>query len=322
MPAHHLGVLPEPLEESNELIALVEQAFASVDRQAPVFRVLPDTIEPIQAFVAHTPDEAIEWICRRVSKAHLLKIVNQIYNNTQLQDGRSALKLSDAENGDRPSKRARREPTTKQVNQRLKEQLDYALLETVASTQDLAAAKRTDITFSEEERKYRNFAKQLQKVGVSEVADIINRAKAVAATSCLQDWKAVLAAWREMHGEGRRLFPRTGTRVVALQAGGGCFNGSCNAQGTACETQETPAPLSQVEQRSHRDIMLTKREVEGFRSLLASARRNETADCIGSMRHRWVMSALYAEYERLEDVKFNKHERAWDCNCSAGTTFP
>lgn len=302
MPAHLLGVLPEPLEESNELTALVEQAFARVNPQAPVFRMLPDTIEPIQAFVAHTPDDAIEWICRHVSKAHLLKIIHQIYDNPRPQDGRSSLEVSDAENSHRPSKRARREPTTKQVNQRLKEQLDYALLETVASTQDVAAAKRTDITFSEEERKYRNFAKQLQKVGVSEVAEMINRAKAVAAASCLQDWKAVLQAWREMHREGKRLFPRTGTTVVALQARGDSFHSVSSAQDTACETQETPATLSQVEQRGHTDTVLTKKEVEGFRNLLASARRNETADIIGSMRHRWVMSALYAEYERLEDV--------------------
>ena len=198
-----LDLAPQPLEDDSDLTAFVQDAFDHVKPSVPLFNFLSGTVEPVQAFVAHTPDDALEWICRRVNKRRLLRFINYVYDNPHVDmldsvDEGSPNELAESE---RPAKRARhrKEPTTRQVNQRLKEQMDIALLETIANTQDFAAAKKSEITYSATKQKYRNFAKQLHGVGVSEVAELINRASAVATFDCLQDQRVVLETWREMH---------------------------------------------------------------------------------------------------------------------------
>jgi len=72
-------------------------------------------------------------------------------------------------------------------------------VETVANSQDMVTAKTNEIAYSDHELKYRNVAKTFERIGISEVAEMINCAKAVATVDCLQEWKAVLGTWRQLH---------------------------------------------------------------------------------------------------------------------------
>lgn len=299
-----LDLSPEPLEGESDITTFVQDAFDRVEPNVPLFHVLAGTAEPVQAFVAHSPDVALKWICRRVSKRRLMRFINNVYDNPHIDLPDSVHDGSQDElvESDRPAKRTRvrKEPTTRQVNQRLKEQLDFALLETVANTQDLTAAKKVEITYSASEQRYRNFAKQFHGVGVSEVAEMINRAKAVATFECLHDWRVVLETWRELHRDGRRLFANATTRLPALEGRDGIC--SSTVAENDFDDRDKYTALSQATERSERPVALTRVEVEGFRNLLATVRRSETADILGDMRHRWIMAALYAEYERLEGL--------------------
>jgi hypothetical protein len=289
MRSRKLDLLPEPLAGDSDITSLVKDAFRRVEPDVPLFRILEDTVEPVQAFVAHTPDIALEWICRQVSKAHLMQVINRVYDDPD-ED------VSDESQP--PAKRARhqKETTTRQVNKRLKEQMDNALLEAIASTQDLVAARRTEITYSAEEQKYRNFAKQLHGAGISEVAEMIIRAGAIGTFACLQDWRVVLETWREVHRDGRRLFANMGPKLPMLKSR--AFD---EVTGSGDE-QHVDGVLSQVTVGEDRLPALTRAEVNGFRSLLATVRRSETAGILGDVRHRWIMAALYAEYEQLENL--------------------
>jgi len=191
MQPRKLDLVPVPIDEDDDVGSLVQDAFTMLEPHIAVFHVLPDTVEPVRAFLARSPDDAIRWIYRRVSKKQLLKYIQQVYDNPQADTERASADLTD-EDCERPSKRVRKETTTKQVNKRLKDQLDYALVETVANSQDIVTAKTNEIAYSDHELKYRNVAKTFERIGISEVAEIINRAKAVATVDCLQEWKAVL----------------------------------------------------------------------------------------------------------------------------------
>lgn len=275
---------------STYLSYLVHGVFDEVDQDEPKFCFITHTAEPIQAFIAHDPDAALKWICQHVSKDRLLRLVNDIY-----EEAVSVVPDSFDENAAKRT-RTRKEPTTRQVNKRLKEKFDIAMLEAVANTQDFVEAKQEHIAYNSTEQRYRAFAKSLRGIGVKEVAEMIHRASTVATVDCLQDWRVVLDTWRELHREGKRLFANIGVQVPGL----------IDASMTECATGNESMPATQLTQTRSAgqgtSLALTGIEVASFRQLLATVKQSETADILGDIRHRWVMAALYKEYERLEGL--------------------
>jgi len=105
-------------------------------------------------------------------------------------------------------------------------------VEIVANSQDMVTAKTNEIAYSDYKLKYRNVAKTFERIGISEVAEMINRAKVVATVNCLQEWKAVLGTWRQLHQEGSCLFATVGLTRYDI------------AEDTTARAEDTTAGLS------------------------------------------------------------------------------
>jgi len=108
-----------------------------------------------------------------------------------------------------------------------------------------------------------------------------------------------------LHQEGSRLFATAGlTRHdIAEDTTAGAEDttaGLSDDTDTVPDTQNNQLVLSQANAGGMSTNVLTASKVKGIQRLVATVRKRETADTLGNMRHRWDMSTLYAEYERLE----------------------
>jgi hypothetical protein len=298
-----LNVSLEPQEENSELAELVEDAFGRCEPEMPIFTFAAANDDTARGVVARSPEVALRWICQHVKKRRLMTFVNKVYKEGESESGDSeeATSENDAQRSRKRSKTKRsksnKELTTKQFHRRLKEQLDIGLLDAVANTQDIARAKEKEITYSDVELRYREFAKQLTGIGVGEVAQMINRAGAVATFPCIRDWAVVLQTWREAHRNRRRLFAHMASELPLLRDES---SDTVNSEGDAEVNEEEMMALTQPPRAGLASTALTSVEVSCFQELLASVRRTESAGILSDMRHRWVMAALYAEYLRLD----------------------
>lgn len=310
MSPSQLELLPEPLELDSPLATFVQDAFHMVDPDTPAFSSIRGTREPVQVFIARTPDLALKWICERVSKELMIRLVNDCYNTIQLDN------VSDDGDGEntppttsRNTKRKRRsgQESTTAVSRRLKEKMDFALMES-ASTQDLENAKKDDMTLLSEDLRYRAFVKGLGGIGINEAAEMINRAKAVASFNSILDWCTILETWRDIQNEGKRLFAGDGRKLFMLDRARVSLVGESDKSSVGgvedVDMDEDTGQLVPSQQAGAPNVAdtWTKKEIAGFRQLFASVRRSETAGILGDMRHRWSLATLYIEYLRLEEI--------------------
>lgn len=298
-----LDLKPDALHVDSDVATLVQHAFDKIDPAAPRFSVILDTVEPVQAFVAHTPDVALKWICRRVARKRLIQYVNHIYDNPGDEDQG----LTDDTNNEhvartrRPTKRARlrenqivqRQGSPAQPDVPTEDDADdpHQLTTVVDNVALPAALPAADV-------RYHDFAKRIGGCGAKELTSMINRASAVGAFECLEDWRIVLETWREAHRNGRRMFTNN-TPLPTLDERP--KTSSCDEDGSSDGGPGTVV-LSQRTEHSNVPSALTRQEVVGFRNLLATVRRSQAADILSDVRHRWCMTALYMEYERLEKL--------------------
>jgi hypothetical protein len=116
----------------------------------------------------------------------------------------------DKEGEDTSTETKRRRPSqgmsTRTVNKKLKDQLEEAIVRTVANTQDMLRAKSKDVAIDPVEQRYRSFAQHLPGAGIQVVGTMISRAASIATAECIRDWKTLLQYWRTQHAQGKRLF--------------------------------------------------------------------------------------------------------------------
>ncbi|EFQ94631.1 hypothetical protein PTT_07613 [Pyrenophora teres f. teres 0-1] len=224
-PRKTLGIKPQLLNDTSDLTDAIRGAYNRPNTHTPVHATIAGNGGDATAFIAISPDVALRWICRRVHKKNLIAFISHVYDSPmeEIADTEAEQDNEDDDNeggerrneediqragGEGHHKRTRDGDgaSTRQVNKRLKDQLQEAMLRTVASTQELNIAKGNQITASEEEERYRAFAQHLPGAGISVVASIIAKAAAVGTAECMKDWKIVLRAWREQHSKGETLF--------------------------------------------------------------------------------------------------------------------
>lgn len=299
-PTFSLGLEPDDVTEGR-LIPLAVRAGHNALDDIPlaVYGLLPDERAPAVAFVAKTPEDALRWLCRRLSKPRIIKAVRHLYDypdSLQVDDNTNPLELgieegeetgpgaaenNRLEEGSRGQKRRRagKEKTSRQVNRDLVKKVNQALVQTVASTQDWEVAKAPD-ALSNEDLKYRTFATKLPGAGLNTVTSMINKAVSVGTEEALRDWQAILSIWtRQDHYQKQLSEPvalRTQLRLEDVHP--------------SQETQDLPDEDFDG---------ITMGESAQFCRLFFEAKKNHVDGIAGEMRHRWKMDLLYEEYDRL-----------------------
>jgi len=311
----NLRLSPEALHQIEDDDTPIRDALHRLASTAPVFSSLGEGPQRTQAFIAPTPELALRWICRRVNKQRLLRFVNDVYDNPidEVADTDAEPDSDDATAGHEAPlpkrKRAEKETTTKQANKKLKEKFDSVMLQTVASTQDWRQAKRNDVTLDEEERRYKTFVQKLPGTGVELAANMVAKAAAIGTVECLRDWRTVLKMWRRQHAEGGRLFSGIEQDLPSLS--------ECEDSGPD-DNDDDPfhirpdnrLVLSQRTRIATNEANLNDFETQGFTALFNAAQRSQTSEIVGDMRHRWIMAAMFEQYEALETLVRKRQKKS------------
>ena len=300
-----LGLTPR-ISQDQERVGLIRSTCEQVAQSTPLFEFVPDTPEPLQAFIASTPEIALRWICKRVDKKRLLRFVQHEYDTPVVEVLDTAEEGSSEESPEAhvvvPAKRKRvcKERSTRQANKQLRERLDTALVVTVANTQDWASARKKDVTMSEQEQRYKTFAQRFPGAGVEIVAGLINKAAAIGTVECLKDWRSILHAWRAEHRDGKRFLTGVSPQLPTLAE----YEDSGSDTGINCYgiRPDNEALSTQMTCSSDNEPSLSYAETTEFKDLFLAARRSQAIGIVGDMRHRWIMAAMYTKYETLETL--------------------
>ncbi|KAE8821920.1 hypothetical protein PTNB73_07010 [Pyrenophora teres f. teres] len=264
--------------------------------QLALFVELPEDLVPCTAFAARNPSDALRWICSKMPRPKLLKIIQHMYdypveaghvdedeaglNTTTSQTRSQAERNPGTATENIAGAKRKREKTTREVNRAMVETLNNALVQTVACSQDWNEV-RAPMTLSDEDILYRNFAKSLPKTGIQVVAHMINMAKAVGTMEVFRDWATIFSAWKEAdHNKERRRHQSIGEDEVI---------------------PETQVQLSQYPTWSESESStMAGLRTDNLRYIYFRAQRTKADGMAGQMRQRWEMNAFYEEYERLE----------------------
>lgn len=271
-----------------------------------------------EVFLARSPQKALEWICKRVSRPRLNHIVQHIYdhpsvdlsyesgfevadsdadeNNEPVTGSARASSLEETAAPTRKRKRSPKEKTKRQVNRALADNMNLAL--TVANSQDMRQAKTARGTMVDETA-YREFAEKLPGIGVQTAARMIAMARAVGTMDVFEDWHTILTVWRRQEMYGKKLNQRVATAFDKLD--GQEDNQDILSQQSVVirDTQNSISSQHPVWEQVD-EAGLTLSETEAFREKFLDAQKTQVDGMADYMRHRWKMDILYEEFARLE----------------------
>ena len=245
--------------------------------------------EQAEAFIAHSPEHALQWICERTTKTAVHNVIRQIYDNIRTERTRTESERGSREGtpaGGLKRKRSSAQNHTLAANRALVEKMNLELVKTVASSQDWENAKAPAMVTAEEQ-KYRNFAQKLDGVGVNAVSQMISSAVAVGKMEVFRDWQAILAVWKRQNQYGKKLFETTANSGPDAQL---CLLSQANSQ-------QQPLASQQADEAG-----VTPHDALAFRYRYFDAQKTGVDGIADEMRHRWKMDMFYEEYERLEKV--------------------
>jgi len=283
-------------------------------REFGEFAVAVDGARSCEAFIAHSPDDALRWICNKVDKALVMRFIRQTYEdierfqNSQTQEERedSTTRRGPQEGGEDTTsgkrKRKRATNNTRALNKAITEKMNMQLAQTIASTQDWEDAKRP-AAVSVEEQRYRNFARRLPGVGVNAVTQMISSAVAVGTMEVFRDWHAIITVWKRQRQYGKKLFEQVADATVArptYQRIEGDDTPIEDLGDVIPPTQRVPeSQLVRISQEKDK-AGLSIRDADMFRYRYFDAQKTRVDGIADDMRHRWKMDRFYEEYERLE----------------------
>jgi hypothetical protein len=281
----------------NRLNASVEAVYGQVDAEHG----------GVEAFIARNPTDALRWICKRVSRPMLVRIIQGMYDYPDnAMDADNEAEASPTST----SKKRKKEPketTTKQANAKMAQRLAETVSMAIANTQDWKSAKTPMAGISNEAIKYLNFLTTIPKVGAKLGEQMVINATAVATMEVFRDWAAIFTVWTEQHRTGKRLF-----EAVHLPISGAFDLGTIKeheqdallSQVFACGTPSQFTQHDMLQLHPQRNVVdevgLTFLDTESFKLRFVDARKTQVDTITGDMRHRWKMDALYEDYLRLQ----------------------
>jgi hypothetical protein len=301
-PTLTLDITPQSVGEDEELTEIVHTLHDTLPiSEVAIYSLVQDDSESLEIFLAQNPDRALRWICQQTPRAKLLRLIRHIYKDVARNDNdENSVQDTALDNIDEPSvqgtkrKRPPKENTTRVANQVLVNKMNLDLVQTVASTQDWEYAKAPQ-GLSNEEQKYRNFAKKLPGVGVNAVTQMINKAVAVGTMEVFRDWQAILAVWKRQNHYGKKLF-----QTVVVPLGDPATQGGFILQDSSGVRGGNVVVFSSPHDQQEDEAGLTALETETFRYKYFDAQKTRVDGMADDMRHRWKMDELYEEYDRLE----------------------
>jgi hypothetical protein len=196
-------------------------------------------------------------------------------------------------------KRNSGEMTGKQVKSAMAKKLNMELAQHAASSQD----QRHIIgegELSEDELRYRTYAVRFQGAGISMVSTMISKAAAVGTIDALRDWKAVMVVWRRQHAKNSTL-GENASQWRIQQAPGATQDGIANFGNPAARRGDRLGCDA---------VGLRRSETTSFRLMFFDAQKTEAQGIAADMKHRWKLSRLYDEYERLEKLVRQKADHS------------
>lgn len=269
-------------------------------------------------FLAQSPQNALEWICRRVSRPRLNNIIQHIYDHPKISNdnaSRSEVADSDAGDDDDPiavsaersspegpitagtkRKRPLKEKTKRQINRTLAENMNMAL--TVANTQDIIQARTASGTVIDG-AVYREFAERLPGIGVQTAARMIAVARAVGTMEVFEDWHSIITVWNRQKMYGKNLNHRAATTFEDA-IGEDSVRSTGSQQSLLIRDTQHPITSQNPIWEQTDEAGLTLSETESFRQKFLDAQKTQVDGMADYMRHRWKMDILYEEFARLE----------------------
>jgi hypothetical protein len=312
-----LKIQPQEVSEDIARMGAIQAADDALERSEPaLYACIADEYEPVEAFIAKSPLDALIWICKNTNRSKLITIVKDIYDNPQTYMSAQGNNVEVSATADREHsteqdipddiqqttmvpgvKRTRggKRKTTRETEKALVDKMNLALVQTVANGEDWETAKLPE-SLTVEAQQYYTYAKSLPGAGVNTVSQMISKASAVGSMEAFRDWQDILKIWKRQHSSGRKLFHRVAVARTTLAAR--AYNRGLSADMPLGSTQLV---LSQREDQSAIDQLgLTALQRERFRYKVADAQKSRVDSIADDMRQRWKLDALYEEYTELE----------------------
>ena len=184
-----LQLAAEELENSQANIELMRGVVSRTGKASSLFGIISTSDKQLQAFIAPSPEIALQWICQRVQKRKLLHVVGKVYDNESLPE-------EEGEEGNTEEVESADESPRKSKRQKVAAKAGTSKRTKGTNAQQRQPAKPGHDKLNEEQQRYKSFMDKLPSVNVDVAVGMIAKAASVATNDCLKDWRAVLKVWR------------------------------------------------------------------------------------------------------------------------------